>query len=408
MMRTTNTILFAGALLSGLALAGDEAPIIPAPGELPVATRDWCDAFAVLGAPVVKDDNPILQELKFFGRVQWQWASVDGSGVDGADFDDSFTEWRRIRLGAQAKMFHFLKLKGNINLIEDDRPSGGETDFGYQDFDELIATLDVGSMVGTAGFDSLALTFGRHKFEFSEEAHTSSKLIKTIERSALSNKVYQSARPTGVSLDAAKGAWSYTVGLFGDEDPETIGGFDNGFTYYVSLGYQATESAEYILDAVYNDGDSDTKGEFLDYEWALSLAGRYDFGRWELMWNAIFGDNGDQSAGRDGNFYGLVIMPSFWFIEDVLEGVVRYQYAGADEAEGIRLNSRYVRRIEDRGLGDVNGGRGDEHHSVYAGLNWYLCGQNLKLMTGIEYDSLNTPDGDMDAWTYWFGARTYF
>ena len=401
--------LVAGGMITfGVTLAGDE---VGAPKEVlePVETRDWCDAFDWLGTPVIKDDNPFIQELKFFGRLQWQWASVDGDDVKGDSFDETFTEWRRMRIGAQAKVFNYFTLKGNIGLMLDRRPVGGSTDFGYQAFDELKVTADIGKMFGTGYFDALKLTYGRQKFKFSEEVHTSSKKIKTLERSAIANKVYGPARPSGFTLDAEKDDWSYTLGLFGEVDRETIGWYDNGFAYYLSLGYQATDTAEYIFDAVWADYDERTDLiENFGYDWALSLAGRYEFGeKWEFMWNLIYGDNAG-GGDRSGDFYGLVLMPSYWILDDTLEAVFRYQFGGSEEDEGIRVNSRYLRRAEAIDEADVNGGRGDEHHSFYAGLNWYLCGHNLKIMTGIEYDTLDTPEGDLDAWTYFIGGRTYF
>ena len=98
-------------------------------------------------------------------------------------------------------------------------------------------------------------------------------------------------------------------------------------------------------------------------------------------------------------------MPSYWLVEDKWEAVARYSYQGSDEDNGIRTNSRYARR--DHG-GDVNSGRGDEHHSIYGGLNYYLCGHKSKIMTGIEWETLDTTSGDVDASTLWLAYRTYF
>ena len=56
----------------------------------------------------------------------------------------------------------------------------------------------------------------------------------------------------------------------------------------------------------------------------------------------------------------------------------------------------------------MNSGRGDSHHSLYAGLNWYLCGHNAKIMTGVEYQTIDTPDGDEDATTLLLAYRMYF
>jgi hypothetical protein len=134
------------------------------------------------------------------------------------------------------------------------------------------------------------------------------------------------------------------------------------------------------------------------------------------MGDVYFGDNGDADNGvnnarRQGNFWGAVVMPYYWIVDKKLQAVVRYQYAGSSEDQGIRTNSRYVRR--DHGpVANVNSGRGNEHHSIYAGLNYLICGDNLKIMTGVEYEWLNTPgvglEGDVTATTLWCAFRTYF
>ena len=58
--------------------------------------------------------------------------------------------------------------------------------------------------------------------------------------------------------------------------------------------------------------------------------------------------------------------------------------------------------------GEVNSGRGDSHHSLYAGLNWYLCGDNAKFMTGVEYQQLDTAAGDASATSLLLAYRMYF
>ena len=45
------------------------------------------------------------------------------------------------------------------------------------------------------------VNYGRHKFVLGQEARTSSTKLLTVERSAISNKVYGSYRPTGLSVD---------------------------------------------------------------------------------------------------------------------------------------------------------------------------------------------------------------
>ena len=131
-----------------------------------------------------------------------------------------------------------------------------------------------------------------------------------------------------------------------------------------------------------------------------------------LVESIVFGDNGDEdyqgNADRTGNFWGLIIEPSVYLIEDKLEFVARYAYQGSEEDEGIRTNSRYFRGGDPLDGADINSGRGDSHHSIYAGLNYYFCDHYSKVLLGVEYDKLDTPDGDADAVTLWAAYRMYF
>ena len=53
-------------------------------------------------------------------------------------------------------------------------------------WDELTLSY---SKKDVAGFDKAGLSYGRHKVAMGHESHTSSKKIKTVERSPLSNKI---------------------------------------------------------------------------------------------------------------------------------------------------------------------------------------------------------------------------
>lgn len=392
-----------------------DEPVLPASG--------WCEWLSSKPGTLYKNpDHPILQELVIGGRFQWQAASISGEDVNGDDFSDTYTDVRRLRLESSATFLRFLKIKAGINLVDDGRfSSGGELDWGYQDFDEALLTLDVRKALGLDFVDALTVTYGRHKVNVGFETHTSSKELLTVERSAIANKLYGSVRATGLSSNVVVGPWSFTGAVFStDEGPgggnnEFLGGWNDGLAYYGSVGYRMNDRLSFLWDFIYNDADA-TRGEdsLWTYGWATSLAAEYDAGSWGLIVNAVYGDNGDAGnragANRQGDFWGLVVMPHAWLIEDKLEVVGRYQYAGSEETQGTRVNSRYF-RAEDHG-GAVNGGRGNEHHALYAGLNYYLCGHNLKVQTGVEYDWLNSPGagsrGESDAITWWVGFRSFF
>lgn len=402
------TSLLGLAAAGGAALAGED----PVEAAAPSGGCDWCQCLTDrLSTPLYQNDDAMLiQAVKFFGRAQLQVASIDGEDVAGNDFHETFDEVRRLRFGVDVKALNYFRIKANANFENDRRPSGGDRDIGYHSLDVAVISFDAGKLLGGGGMvDSLKINYGRHKVTMGQEVHTSSKKIKTVERSAPANKIYPE-RLTGLTVDATRGNLSFTAGVFSTDRSDEFGNWDAGEAYYGNVTVDLDNGDTVLLDVLYNDanGTSDNARDNVGmdlYEWAVSLAWVGSRGNWDFMVNGIVGDNGSASSYRDGNFYGLVIMPSYWLIADKLEAVVRYAYSGAEEDEGIRSNSRYLRR--DHG-GSVNSGRGDAHHSIYGGLNYFFCGHNAKLMAGLEYENLDTMVGDVDALTWWLAWRMYF
>ena len=81
-------------------------------------------------------------------------------------------------------------------------------------------------------------------------------------------------------------------------------------------------------------------------------------------------------------------MPSTYLIDDKLEFVARYVYQASEGDEGITANSRYFQSSTIELNAVVKSG--DSYHSIYAGLNYYLCGNNSKVQVGAEYETLDT------------------
>ncbi len=368
---------------------------------------DWCRLLTEdLGSPIYSNDDAMLiQAVKFFGRAHVQFASTDIDGVNGVDDSETFDEVRRFRLGTQVQILKHFKLKANANFVSDGKPKGGSRDFGYQSLDVALVSFDAGALLGGGALDGVNVSVGRHKVTMTNEVHTSSKKIKTVERSAVANKVYQILRLSGITLEKSKDNFSGTLGVFSTEDTPELSGETDGLALYANGSWELQSGDSLIADFLYNDAHGTPDNEVGLYEWAVALAYLTEKNGWDILLQGTLGDNGDDGAGeRGGNFWGFVAMASR-DLTDKIEAVVRYSYQGADEAEGIATNSRYLRRNHDA---DVGGGRGDQHHSIYAGLNYYACGHNAKIMTGIELETLDTAGGDVDALTLWLALRTYF
>ncbi|MDB4142656.1 OprO/OprP family phosphate-selective porin [Akkermansiaceae bacterium] len=382
------------------AFAGDMSVAPPAP----VNNGNWCDALQGIGTIYKDKNNPYIQEIKVFGRAHYQFSSTDGeykSYTDDeykeTDFDSNGGELRRLRFGTSIKFLNDFKLVGRVNL-----ESGGyRTDkLEFANFDELYLTYNVGDL---GAFEDVSFTYGRLKLAFGGEEHMSSKKIKTVERSNINN-TYGGPRPTGLMANAGLGGVNYSVGIFNtDSGRDALGDWNEGIAYYASAEFEVA-SGDVIADFLYNDADSSDEDLF-GYEWAASLTYMTEIGNWDLLLNATYGeDHGGDSS------YGLVIMPSTFLIEDKLEAVVRYQYAGSDDGNGLGINSRAVRNsfADETGPGGARIAGGDENHTIYAGLNYFLCDHNAKVMVGAEYETLDGTGVDLEATTLWAAFRMYF
>ena len=97
----------------------------------------------------------------------------------------------------------------------------------------------------------------------------------------------------------------------------------------------------------------------------------------------------------------------YWLVEEEQKLVFRYQYQSSEQAQGIQMNNRYARMAaaEDTQI-NINSSRGDEHHSLYLGYNYYLYGENLKLVTGVQWDELSSEGNrSFRGWTIGAGIR---
>lgn len=417
-----HTTLKTAALLCGLssaALAGE--PPAQIASEPAASSFDFCSWLSSKPGTVYKDStNPWISEVQFFGRFHMNFAHIDGEGFDGSDFSEDYAEYRRARLGAKIGFLKYFTFKGAVDLVEDGRANGEDLDWGYSQWDEAVFSFNMKEAFGVAPLDKLNLNYGRIKWHGGLEARTSSNELLTVERSALSNKLYQSARPTAITVDATKGPLFVAAGICstdanspsGRDSVEGFGTWNEGLQYFTEVIYTASDDLRLGWEFLYNDANANDDS-LLGYKWATTLSAEYSIGAGGVNVEGFYGDNGDEEIGqtnaaRQGNFHGIVVTPYYWIVPAKLQAVMQYMYAGAEEDQGIRTNSRYFRATTNGGA--VNSGRGDELHTLYGGLNYLICGDNLKVQAGIEYTHLeaNTGEGEADALTYLIGFRSFF
>lgn len=346
------------------------------------------DAFKVFDAKRDNAENPYLQELSLKLRGQYQWGYLDPAGGDdrvkGNRNDNN--EWRRFRLGAQAKVLNQFTLKGVWNvggLDARNKFSDGEWDRSHTE-----GTLDELTLSTT--LKPVTLTVGKHKPAYMAEYRTSSAKILTMERSVLVNQL-KAEKLYGISVANAdkKAEWGWNAGLWvnGQRDNawlEPSFNSEESVTLGMSVSRATGKNGRLQLDYMHSfhkDGETNSDSEYAgpgaQDVFALSWEGKQD--KWSFLAEAQAGLNVYGGASGAENVFGLVLMPSYRFTPN-WEGVVRYQLASGSNA--VKGDSRYYT------TNSTYSGTSDLLQGLYMGANYYVCPENphmLKLMLGAEY-----------------------
>ncbi|MGB0992894.1 MAG: porin [Akkermansiaceae bacterium] len=247
--RTTYGAALALVLAAAPAMAGSDAKI--AIEEPPANNGDWCTWLKSKPGTIYKNkENSIIQEVGFFGRLQYQQSWIDGESGGNDFWYDSEGEFRRLRIGAYVKFLDLFQLKANADMARDSRPKGGSLHLSYQNLYEAQLTFNAQKAFNIASHSKFTLGFGKSKIKLSSESIASSKKIKTIERSAIANKLLPT-NLTGFWLDAQTGKISYYLGVFSTVRHNEIAGWDMGRLYTGRLGYDFTSSKGYFCIIIF-------------------------------------------------------------------------------------------------------------------------------------------------------------
>ena len=395
------------------------------PVEDAKALDDACAKLRDFGKFYDNPESSGLQNAKLFLSYMHQFGYVDGKDKNGLSFDDSMEETRRFWMGLQGKFADYWKFKA-VSQLSNDRhnypasSAGSYRQWGHETFRSANVTFDAGSFWEISSVDALEIGYGRRSARMADEWQRSAYLTNALERSDFSNKLWPSDKENGNPLAAwikwKQGIHSFDTAVFSGTYDDYVGGWKDSTMYYASWSGDFSEGSGFDTKDFwisFYSQDSTTSEDRLakGNDYAIAFVNRLARGPWALHTSIGFGNNGPQtSSARGGDFGGIVAMPMYWLQEDRLKLVLRYQYEGSDEAEGIRLNSRYARVAEARDSTlDINSGRGDDHHSIYAGLNYYFCGENLKLISGIQYDDLSSAGARVyEGWTIGSSFRIWF
>lgn len=346
------------------------------------------DAFKVFDAKRDNAENPFLQELTLKMRAQYQWGYVDPAGGDDRLMDGRHEndEWRRFRLGAQAKVLQDFTIKGVWNIGGlDSRHKFSGGDWHRSRSEASVDELTISTKVGGA-----ALTLGKHKPAYMAEYRTSSGKLLTLERSALVNQL-SADKTYGFSVSNAdkKADWGWNAGVWvnGQRDniwTEPSFNSDDSITLGMSVSRATGSNGRLQLDYMHSfhkDGRVHNGTEYAGpgAQDVVSLSWQGKQGNLSLLADAIAGFNVYDGAEGAENVFGLVLMPSYRFSPH-WEGVLRYQIASGSNA--VKADSRYYT------TNSSYSGTSDLLQGLYMGVNYYVFPSNphmLKVMVGAEY-----------------------
>ena len=342
-----------------------------------------------------KDDlNPILQEFKLRGRYQGQYWDVDADQGSQSHWED-----RRSRFGFDAKLFD-----------------------QFEDFYDGL----VDAYVRWKPKTWISFTAGKTKpligqYDWLEPTITQ----PTFERSQIFNQLNIN-RATAFTVDGTTDAWSWRAGVYSNDTPATTGGsgsfgdgefgdLNGGIAGSVGVGYDFKhlldlEKADFRIDWLHSDREADDL-----------VLGRYDDiasstfwvkkGYAAVVFEAYYATGGDpvtQGANKkldNSDVFGFFIQPTYDIIPQKLQLVGRYSYANSDGPFGVQGQSRYERKVTTKSSGGV----GNSYNSLYAGAQYFIHGDKLKLMAGAEWAEINAPNNDTyDGVTLLSGIRLSF
>jgi phosphate-selective porin OprO and OprP len=331
-------------------------------------------------APVVRPSSSNIRDLQIRGRIQGQFGYTHAKNDEGSD-DYSTLELRRVRLGMRGTLFQNVRAQIEANFI----PNTFSMRSAYLEWRE---------------HDWIMPKMGFDKPIFGYEENTSSASILTVERSNINNQMAPGPI-TGASFSGAYEFLQYGAGIYTGRFNVNPDGLDRYF-YNGSIGITLdrwmpeNHKLSFRVDGIANED----RGAVFAYKHRVAASGHYNRGPFDLRVEYLQGNPFDGGYVRGG-----YIMPSYKF-SDKIEGVVRYELSTANDTF-ILGPVRYANRT---GVTPTLPTRlGTDFEAVYFGANYYIKGDNLKLMAGVEYSELDgTERGTLKATTLYGAIRMLY
>ncbi len=343
--------MIGAAALSGAALAGEVAPVQEAAGV------------------VFKAKQKETVEVRFNGRLHLQYDALDAEDNGEKVPSTNHFYFRRVYLGAKAKLSNGFYGETVLSLAGDDAPELG--------FDKVY--------IGYKAADYANLKFGYIKVPFGFEENSSSAKIPTIERSAanrfFADDIDFSARHTGIHSTGKLGAgFSYGASFVNAAQGEgsRLGGTASASNAFAGFGRLRWSNDNFTLGGDYGyQSENDVVGDKVT---AWTGYANAKFAGVNLLGEYFSGD-----LGEEGDSQGYSLRASYRY--DKWEPVVRWAYLKNDKF-GIDTDE-LIRRAPVVGIS----GEDSEIKSLFVGVNYHVS-KAVKLMVGYENADAENGAGD--------------
>lgn len=336
------------------------------------------------------DSNSILEAFKLRGRYQGQYHWVDSDQGTEDCWED-----RRSRIGFDAKMF-----QKHIEIRADFQSNNGFVD----PYDRLVDAY-----IRWKPNDFVSVTVGKTKpligyYDWMQSTNAE----PTFERSQIFNQLGID-RATGLTVEGKSDKFTWQVGVYSNDMDREFGSFDGELSISGGFGYDAKKHlgwkrADFRLDWLRSGHDEDDE-VMLSYDNIISATFWGQDGLWGIVVEGFYGVG--QVADK-GDAFGFYIQPTYDLIPNRLQLVGRYSFATGDGNASLSGQRRYERSAPD--LIPAGKAQGDQYNAIYLGLQYFIFGDQLKLLAGAEYANLNggTPSDDYEGVTFLTGVRISF
>jgi len=112
------------------------------------------------------------------------------------------------------------------------------------------------------------------------------------------------------------------------------------------------------------------------------------------------------ATGGAPDVFGVYVQPTYDLVPKRLQAVARLSFATGDGPDSVVGQSRYERAAPHL----TGGGKGDQYEAAYLGFQYFIYGDKLKFLGGVEWARLHGGGngGGFDSVTTLAGVRFSF